>query len=119
MNLQRLFNVINNSVFTINGKLDYFRVTEAVILLANEVHKYEGETEDIWTIGEGGECTLDEFIVGAYWHYTECHDGQYSKGYEALSALGQVFKPNMASVEQDNTAYRTLNDMSKGEYQGQ
>ena len=39
-NIERLFNVINRSVFMTTGTLDYDRVTDATIRLANEVHEY-------------------------------------------------------------------------------
>lgn len=114
-NIARVYKVINNSVFTINGKLGYKRVTDAVILLSNLIHIHDGDTEHLWSIGEGGECTLDDFIVGAYWHYTEYHGGQWSDGYAALCALGQVFKPNMSSVEEDNVAYQMLEQLHNSE----
>jgi len=111
-NISRLYGVINNNVFTVCGELDYDRVTDAVIVLANAVHEYEGDYDAIWYIGEFGDCCLSDFIVGAYWHYTEWHAGQWSKGYAALSALGQVFSPNMEDVEADNDAYIALNAMA-------
>ena len=120
-NIERLYNVIDCSLFRINGSLDYDRITDAIISLANTVHNYDGDTENIWyTIGEGGECSLGDLIVGAYWHYTEWHGGQWSKGYQALSALGQVFNPGMTSIESEIAdespavaAYEQLNSMAQ------
>jgi len=112
-NIKRLYSVINNSVFTINGKLDYNRVTDAVIALCNEVMETETD-EFIWgDIGEGGEASLGDFIVGAYWHYDERHDGQSSKVYAALSALERIYWPNMETGPEQDTGehvtYELLN----------
>ena len=111
-NISRLYGVINNNVFTVCGELDYDRVTDAVIVLANTIYEYEGDYDAIWYIGEFGDCCLSDFIVGAYWHYTEWHAGQWSNGYAALSALGQVFSPGMSSAETDNPAFEMLSNMA-------
>ena len=111
-NIKRYFCVVDNALFTINGKLGYDRVSDAIIALANAVHEYDGDNNDMWSIGEFGECSLDNLIVGAYWHYTEWHAGQWSKGYAALCALGQVFSPGMTGPEDDNSAYMLLNEMA-------
>ena len=111
--IRRLYNVIDNSLFTTTGQLDYGRITDGIIELANSVHNYDGDNDDLWSIGEMGICDLSDFIIGAYWHYTEWHAGQWSKGYEALSALGQVFSPGMSDPEPDNEAYASLNDMAE------
>jgi len=116
-NIERLYKVIDSSVFTVTGTLDYDRVTDAIIELANAVHSYDFDPDsdgyEIWDIGEFGACSLSEFIVGAYWHYSEWHAGQWSNGYAALSALGQVFSPGMSSSEDDNEAYTGLNAMAE------
>ena len=110
--IKRLYRAIDASVFCTTGNLDYDRVTDAVIKLADAVHTYEGDNDDMWYIGEFGECCLSDFIVGAYWHYTEWHAGQWSNGYAALSALGQVFSPGMSSAETDNPAFEMLSNMA-------
>ena len=114
-NIKRYFKVIDASLFTICGKLDYDRVTDAIIKLSNAVHNFDISDDgyEIWDIGEFGSCSLDELIVGAYWHFTEWHAGQWSKGYAALSALGQVFAPGMTGPESDNEAYQALNTMAE------
>lgn len=110
-NIERLFNVIDKSLFTITGKLDYDRLTDALIVLANEINKTDTD-ESIWYLGECGNCTLGDLIPGAYWHFTEWHGGQWSKGYAALSALGQIFDPGMSCGEDDNEAYQALETMA-------
>ena len=74
-----------------------------------------GSGYEIWDIGEGGECALAYFIIGAYWHYSEYHSGQSSKGYYALSLLGMVFDPNMTEMDNDSPefhAYQSLNELA-------
>lgn len=109
--INALFNVVDHNLATINGTMDYDRITDSLITLANTVHNTEGDID--WSIGEFGEFCLDDLIVGAYWHYTEWHGGQWSKGYEALSALGRVFDPGMTYPEKDNSAYQLLNELAE------
>ena len=116
--IKRLYRVIDNSVFCTTGKLDYDRVTDATILLADAVHSFPMSDDgyEIWDIGEFGLCSLSDYIVGAYWHYSEWHNGQWSKGYAALSALGRVFSPNMSTLDKDRPeydAYALLSELSK------
>ena len=115
-NIKRLFKVIDNSLFMTTGNLDYERITDAIISLSNEVHNIPDDdsedAESIWYIGEYGNCCLPDLITGAYWHYSEWHGGQWSQGYAALSALGEVFQPGMTTPESDNLAYTMLNDIA-------
>ena len=116
-NIKRYFNAIDKSLFFIDGNLSYDRITIALTKLANEVHSTEAD-EFIWSIGEYGNCDLSDLIIGAYWHYTEWHGGQWSEGYAALSALGHVFSPNMSMPENDNYAYQALNNMANATANG-
>jgi hypothetical protein len=112
--IERLYNIAHNNIGTINGTMDYNRITDTLITLANVICDSETE-ENIWWIGEGGYFSLSDLIVGAYWHYTEWHGGQSSKGYAALSALGQVFQPNMAMPDDENLAYQLLNQLAESD----
>lgn len=104
--VERVFNLISHNLFTYDGTLDYDRITESIILLCEEINKIDDdESESLWSIGEHGECSLDNLIVGAYWHYTEWHDGQWGKGYAALSALGGIFSPGCTSLDDDSLEY--------------
>ena len=85
-NIERIYNVIYNSVFTIKGSLNYSRVSYALVLLCDEISKIpDDETEGIWYIGEHGWCSLDSLIVGAYWHFSESL--QSLEVYESLSDI--------------------------------
>ena len=110
-NITNLYNLIDLSIGSINPPLEtYSRVTDALISLANAVADYDGDIDDeeIWYIGEHGYMGgLDNLIVGAYWHYTDWHGGQWSRGYAALCALGRVFSPNMSTLEEDSAEFMT------------
>ena len=108
--INALFKVVDHNLATINGTMDYDRITDTLIALANSVHNTDDEID--WEIGEFGMFCLSDLIVGAYWHFTEWHAGQTSKSYAALCALGQVFNPGMSDVEEDNEAYILLNELA-------
>ncbi len=115
-NIERIYKAIDNSLFTINGKLSYDRLQDAILLLCEHIKQDNGEDESIWYIGEYSAACLADFITGAYWHFTEWHAGQDSKSYACLSALGSIYSPNMASLEEENagefSTYELLNDMA-------
>ncbi len=115
--IERVFNVINNSLFTINGKLDYFRLMDCLEKLCSLIEEYEGETECIWSMGEYGDCTLDDLIIGAYWHFTEWHSGQASKSYSTMCILGGIYSPGCEDVDEENAAYQMLNEMANVYYE--
>lgn len=106
--IERVFNVVDRAVFTTTSKLNYDRITAAIICLARLVDDFNGDGDDIWCIGEFSPCGLSDLIIGAYWHYAEWHRGQFSQEYIALSILGQCFTPGMSCVETDNYAYQEL-----------
>ena len=115
-NAARYLAVIDHNLGSINGTMDYARITECIIRLADYLSENE-TNEETWWLGEHGYLNaLDYVIVGAYWHYTEWHGGQWSQGYRALSALGAVFEPDMSWPEPDNDTYQLLNNLAeKGE----
>lgn len=111
--IKLLFNAISRSLFRIDGKLSYDRITEGIISLCDELNEAETDVS-IWYLGEFTECTLDDLIVGAFWHYAEWHSGQGSQSYAALSALGTIFSPGMTFPEPDNSAYQQLEAKADG-----
>jgi hypothetical protein len=112
--IERLYNIAHHNIGTINGTMDYNRITDTLITLANVICDSETD-ESTWWIGEGGYFSLSDLIAGAYWHYTEWHGGQSSKGYAALSALGQVFHPGMEVPDDENIAYELLNKLAESD----
>jgi hypothetical protein len=110
-NIERVLNVISHNLCTINGTMDYSRITESITRLANIVMDSE-TTEETWWI-ESPYIGLTDLITGAYWHYTEWHGGQSSPEYAALCALGRVYTPNMETPEPENEAYQLLEEMAE------
>lgn len=100
--LERVFNeIMSSDMFRLDGEA--IDLPEKVIELVDEIKEDEDECK--WYIGEGGECCLDDFIVGAYWAFTEWHGGQSSIEYQALSALGDIFSPGMSSLNEEGSEY--------------
>lgn len=114
--LETLQHTIQLSLCTTVGTLTYAEITQHIIDLAILIVETDTD-ERTWSIGEHTEAPLDALIIGAFWHYTDWHDGQDSLGYAALSALGTVFFPGMASGPEDDTAecdvYNMLNEMAE------
>lgn len=79
---------------------DYRYFCQSVIDLCSAIESTETD-ETVWHLGEFEEFCLSDFIAGAYWHFTEWHDGQYSLSYRALSALGDIFSPGMSTLDDD------------------
>lgn len=76
-------------------------ICQAIIDLCEAINN---EEETDWSIGEGGEYTLDNFLVGSYWALCDCHGGQSSDSYAALCAIGGIFSSGMSSLDKDNTS---------------
>ena len=101
--IERLFNVINRSLFYSDSSLSYGRTLEAIGKLADIVNEYDDEIN--WCLGESGECTLDVLLVGAYWYCADYHGGQWSDEYRVNCQIGQFFSPNMSCFEEDTTEH--------------
>lgn len=117
-NIERLYSVAYNTIATINDRLSYERVTDCIIKLANLVAEKETPEFFLQETGEFNEFALDSLLIGAYWHYTEWHSGQWSKGYRALCAIGGVYSPGMESGTEpgtsENEAYELLHKLAGG-----
>lgn len=115
-NIKRVFKVIKNNLFTVNATLSYDRVNDAILLLCDLINSYDDDTEDLWYLGET-DIMLADLVVGAYWHYYEWHGGQYSKSYQCLCALGNIFSPGCSEIDQDNfgeyETYLALEQLAK------
>lgn len=121
-NIARFYDCAYNTIGTINGGLSYERVTDCLIKLANLVAEKETPEFFLQETGEFNFFALDSLIIGAYWHYTEWHGGQWSDGYAALCALGRVFSPGMECGPEPGTgeqeAYELLNAMAEKAQKG-
>ena len=114
-NAARYLAVIEHNLATINGTMDYRRITDCIIALADYLRDNE-TSEDTWWLGEDGYLGgLADVIVGAYHHYAEWHWGEWSPSYRAMCSLRRVFEPNMSTPELDNATYQLLNELAEKE----
>lgn len=117
--IKALHRAIESTLFTIHPKFDYNRLTDAIDLLARIVHDCPKSDDgyEIWSIGESGWCTVDSLIVGAFWHYSEWYDGEWSPSYKALCSLGTVFNPGMSNGPEPDSSeydcYKALDTMAR------
>jgi hypothetical protein len=104
-------------LFTIDAKLPYSKLASLFRILADRIHEYPDDSEQLWYIGESDYATLDSLIVGAYWHYSEWYSGQWSEEYATLCALGKVFSPGYTSKptrgESEYDVYHALGKMAR------
>jgi hypothetical protein len=109
--------VLCRELFTINGKLPYSKLVSLFRILANKIHEYNEDSEQLRYIGEFDYATLDSLIVGAYWHFAQWHGGQWSDKYVTLCAIGQVFDPGRTSSPtrgaSEYDVYHTLGKMAR------
>lgn len=110
-NIERIFNVIDKTLFTITGKLTYDRVGDALEKLVEMMIAYEGESESLDSIGEFGNCTLLDLLEGAYWHYTGNAGNQFSRTYELKNIIGEIYSPGMGCGDEENAAYQALHTL--------
>ncbi len=116
-NIERLREVVAKAITRTDSTLDYARTVQAIERLANVVRDTETDT-DVWYLGEFC-CPLDSILVGAYWHLTEWHGGQWSDTYRAMCAVGDVYSPGMESGPEpescENDVYEQLAMMAEGD----
>lgn len=96
--INALRKVVTYNLTMIDGTLNYDRVTDAITKLANTIAETDTD-ESLWWLGESEAFTLADLIIGGYWFYSDYHNGQWSKEYAALCALGEMFKPNFTELE--------------------
>ena len=107
--------LLNSELFRLNGgKID---LPGAIIALCEAIeseYDSKGNSCSMCSLGEFGETSLSDFIVGAYWSLSEWHGGQSSPEHQALSMLGQIYSPGMTSPPENEdepewTAYDACN----------
>jgi hypothetical protein len=115
--ISALHAVLCRELFTINAKFPYSKLSSLFTVLANRIHEYNDDSEQLWYIGEFDAASLDSLIVGAYWHYSEWYSGQWSDEYATMCALGKVFSPGCTSApkrgESEFDVYHTLGKMAR------
>lgn len=115
--ISALHAVLCRELFTTNTKLPYSKLASLFRILANRIHEYNDDSEQLWYIGECMESSLGDLIAGAYWHYTQWYSGQWSEEYATLCALGKVFDPGRTLSpkrgEPEFDVYSTLGKMAR------
>lgn len=105
--MNELLTKINQYIFHGGGEITYEMFQSAIIELCEALEKEEDidwfcEDIDIELVS-----SLDDLIVGSYWHFIEWHEGQGSLSYRALCALGRIYHPRGSEKEQ-NIVYKML-----------
>jgi glutathione S-transferase len=107
------FETLFNNILAAANTGDYDKTTRGIILLADQLTEHE--SIGTWLdIGEFGEFTLADLVVGGYWFYADYHGGQASPEYRALSSLGGVYSPGMTHGPDspgEIAAYEMLEDL--------
>jgi len=113
--IERYLCIATNAISRTDSTLGYERTIEAIIKLAEVVHSSETD-EGTWELEANG-IVLGSLLVGAYWHFSDYHNGQGSDGYRALSIIGQIYNPGCAKGPEPETAendiYTQLESMVK------
>ena len=113
--LHKLFVNASDALHRIDDPLsdNYQGITDLLIRLANKLSETETD-ESVWWWEGRGDCSLSDLIVAAYWHYTHYHEGQNSKGYQALSALSDIYSPGMeCEPEPDSSEHWIYSELNR------
>ena len=109
MKTEKIFDRIQESnLFRINGN-EIVIITELSKLcdcINQDEIILDNDINSLWEIGEYTDFCLDDLIIGAFWAMTDCHEGQYSESYALLCKLGEIFTPNMSSLESENDSVK-------------
>ena len=113
---QEDFETLFNNILAAADSGDYHKTTRGMILLADLLTEHE--SIGTWLdIGELGEFTLADLVIGGFWFYAELsRRASIAREYRALSSLGGVYSPG-ASHGPDSpgevAAYQMLEDLFK------
>lgn len=91
--IKALHGYLERALFYRNPGISYARAMRAIELLANLVHEYEGDLEDIWCIGECGNTDMVNLLSGSYWFFVHHHGGQRSDEYRIQCVISNVYGP--------------------------
>jgi hypothetical protein len=104
LRIESVFSAISDSLFTVQPRLAPSRIQHALRLLCKLINQEE-DTETLWYLGECSHCCLADLIPGAYWYFTDYHEGQASESYATLCSLGSIFSPGMSSLDEDSPEF--------------
>jgi hypothetical protein len=102
--------IMESSIWRIDG--EDIDLSLCLIELADAIED-EPEDSDWIYLGECGECTAADLLVGSYWALTEWHGGMMSDEYRAMCAIGGIYTSNCASGPDgygEQAAYEQANE---------
>lgn len=111
--IKQSFDIIIKALFRIDATLTYTETILEIEKLCNLIIETETE-ESVWNIGEYDEACLSDLISGAFWFFTDYHGGEFSLEYRVFSRLGEIFKPNCSTLEEDcpeHEVYQMLEEL--------
>ena len=115
-----LYEKCHESLFQTTTDMSYNETISALTDLAQAVDDFEGDWDELWTIGEFGCASLDNLLIGAYWFAIDHHSGQWSPEYALFCVIGETYSPGRCCCgpEKDTTeqdTYEALETLLKGE----
>jgi hypothetical protein len=100
--ITKLADLAVDSIFLIDGPLDYSRVLRALERLAGLVDS----ADDVdWFDGADGMASLDNLLVGAYWYCVDYHGGQWSDEYRLQCAIGEFYSPGICGLDRNSSEF--------------
>ena len=75
--LESIEHTFNTILDVMHDPQRYVLLAAQIKFLADQIRDYQGDSGDIWYIGENDEFTIGTFIPAAYWHFSHWHDGQH------------------------------------------
>ena len=88
--------------------LGYDKTIESLSTLADAIEAYGGDTESLWSIGEFGNATIQDMIVGAHWFSAHYSGGQNSAEYALGCATGTIYQPGCETENENDSTYQAL-----------
>ena len=104
----KLFDICNVELFTTDSRMDLSEVIEVLTQLCNLVYAYKGETENLWSIGEGNEATVQDMIIGAHWFSSHYSGGQDCPVYALGCATGKIYQSGCETENENDSTYQAL-----------
>jgi len=115
--ITKLHTDIERAIFYTDSNTTYDELIGLLHVFANLINDFEGDNDEWLYIGECSSATPDSLLIGAYWHLTEWHGGQYHPTYAAMCSIGQVFQPGMTNGPEEESSehdvYTALNTMAE------
>ena len=105
---QRVGKKVNGLAWEMFHVADYYNLADHVCELCEAINELD-ETETIWEIGHDADFTLDDLIIGLYYHYYYWSGSSATNSYRASSLLSTIYKPSPCQDhEPENEAQKSI-----------